>query len=95
MRLPTKKIIAFLIKCFSCREVNAIPAPDKATHRNLELIKLHWVYEGRVCVFVWVCVVVGGPEKKIRVKGERREKEEEEEEEEDGKGWWEMDRQLP
>lgn len=45
-------------------------------------------------MFVWVCVVVGGPEKKIRVKGERREKEEEEEEE-DGKGWWEMDRQLP
>lgn len=43
-------------------------------------------------MFVWVCVVVGGPEKKIRVKGERREKEEEEE---DGKGWWEMDRQLP
>lgn len=64
MRLPTKKIIAFLIKCFSCREVNAIPAPDKATHRNLALRlgalkpadKTALGVEGEgVCVCVGVC----------------------------------------
>lgn len=34
MRFPAKKIIVLLIKCLSCRKVNVIPAPDKATHRD-------------------------------------------------------------
>lgn len=39
MRFPPvkKKIIALLIKCLSCRKVNVIPAPDKATHGDLAL----------------------------------------------------------
>lgn len=37
MRLPAKKIIVLLIQWLSCRKVNVIPAPDKATHRDLAL----------------------------------------------------------
>ena len=36
IRFPAK-IIVLLIKCLSCRKVNVIPAPDKATHRDLAL----------------------------------------------------------
>lgn len=35
MCFPVKKIIVLLIKRLSCRKVNVIPAPDKATHRGL------------------------------------------------------------
>ena len=36
---PAKKITALLIKCLSCRKVTVIPAPDKATHRDLGALK--------------------------------------------------------
>lgn len=36
---PAKKITALLIKCWSCRKVTVIPAPDKATHRDLGALK--------------------------------------------------------